>query len=90
MASWASLVFSSAPGASYEVFAQAETEADLMGSQITYDSGYDPHAMVAFFDKLKQQGGSGGPEFLSDHPDPGNRAETIQKIIARFPHPSST
>ncbi len=63
----------------------AETEADLMGSQIMYDSGYDPHAMVAFFDKLKQQGGSGTPQFLSDHPDPGNRAETIQKVISRFP-----
>jgi hypothetical protein len=63
----------------------AETEADLMGAQIMYDAGFNPQAMVAFFDKLKQQGGSGTPQFLSDHPDPGNRAETIQTVISRFP-----
>jgi beta-barrel assembly-enhancing protease len=63
----------------------AETEADLMGSQIMYDAGFNPQAMVTFFDKLKQQGGAGVPQFLSDHPDPGNRAQTIQGVISRFP-----
>jgi len=63
----------------------AETEADLMGAQIMYDAGFNPRAMLTFFDKLKQQGGSGVPQFLSDHPDPGDRAQSIQKIIARFP-----
>ena len=36
----------------------AETEADMVGAQIIYDTGYDPQAMVTFFQKLKgQQGG---------------------------------
>src|SRR6516162_9984491 len=40
----------------------AETEADMVGAQIIYDSGYDPQAMVTFFQKLKaQQGGKSGP-----------------------------
>src|SRR5262245_23040228 len=30
----------------------AETEADLMGTQILYDSRYDPRAMADFFEKL--------------------------------------
>ena len=63
----------------------AETEADLMGAQIMYDAGFNPQAMVTFFDKLQQQGGAGVPQFLSDHPDPGDRAQTIQKVISRFP-----
>ncbi|HUO59811.1 MAG TPA: M48 family metalloprotease [Candidatus Acidoferrales bacterium] len=63
----------------------AETEADLMGAQIMYDAGFNPGSMVEFFDTLKQEGGQGVPEFLSDHPDPGNRAQNVQKVISRFP-----
>lgn len=63
----------------------AETEADLLGAQIMYDAGYNPSALVEFFQKLESQGGQGVPQFLSDHPNPGNRAETVQRVIARFP-----
>ena len=30
----------------------AETQADVMGTQVLYDSGYDPRAMAAFFENL--------------------------------------
>jgi hypothetical protein len=64
----------------------AETEADMVGAQIIYDGGYDPQAVVSFFQKLKTQGGgSRGPQFLSSHPDPGNRARNVAGILARFP-----
>ncbi len=64
----------------------AETEADMVGAQIIYDIGFDPHAMVTFFQKLKdQQGGGGGPSFLASHPDPGNRARDVANILSRFP-----
>lgn len=64
----------------------AETEADMVGAQIIYDTGYDPQAMVTFFQKLKeQQGGGGGPSFLASHPDPGNRARDVASILSRFP-----
>jgi beta-barrel assembly-enhancing protease len=64
----------------------AETEADMVGAQIMYDAGYDPQAVVTFFNKLKAQGGSrGGPGFLSSHPDPGNRAKNVSSILSRFP-----
>jgi hypothetical protein len=64
----------------------AETEADMVGAQIIYDAGYDPQAMVTFFQKLKaQQGGKNGPSFLASHPDPGNRAQNVSSILSRFP-----
>jgi hypothetical protein len=64
----------------------SETEADMVGAQIIYDTGYDPRAMVSFFEKLKQQqGGSSGPTFLASHPDPGDRARNVASILSRFP-----
>jgi hypothetical protein len=64
----------------------AETESDMVGAQIMYDAGYNPEAAVSFFTKLKQQSaGSSGPQFLASHPDPGNRARDITKILSRFP-----
>ncbi len=65
-----------------------ESEADLLGAQIMYDAGYNPYALAEFFQKLAHQGGSGGVQFLSDHPNPGNRAENIRKAIQRFPQKS--
>jgi hypothetical protein len=63
----------------------AEIEADMVGAQIMYDAGYDPQAVVSFFNKMKTQGESrGGPQFLSSHPDPGNRAKNISSILSRF------
>jgi len=64
----------------------AETEADMVGAQIIYDTGYNPNAMVTFFQRLKeQQGQGGGPSFLASHPDPGDRAKNVASILSRFP-----
>jgi hypothetical protein len=49
-----------------------------------YDSGYDPHQMAAFFDKLTKESGGGNSraaEFFSDHPNPGNRAAAVSKEV---------
>jgi predicted Zn-dependent protease len=54
-----------------------EREADLLGAQIMARAGYDPRQMANMFRTIQQQGGSRGPEFLSDHPDPGNRYDAI-------------
>jgi Zn-dependent protease with chaperone function len=68
---------------------QAESEADLLGSDIMYDTGFDPHAMAVFFAKLAEEGGSRGPQFLSDHPDPGNRSQAVAKEVATLPRKTS-
>jgi predicted Zn-dependent protease len=64
-----------------------ELESDALGVGLMSDAGYDPRAMVAVMTILaKSSGGSRQPEFLSSHPDPGNRQEKIQEAIAaRFP-----
>jgi len=63
----------------------AETQADVMGTQVLYDSGYDPRAMAQFFEKLNQQTkGKNPPEFLSDHPNPENRVERVDEEIEKL------
>lgn len=54
-----------------------EKQADIEGSHIMARAGYDPRDMANMFRTIQQQGGSGGPQWLSDHPDPGNRVEYI-------------
>jgi predicted Zn-dependent protease len=63
----------------------AETEADVEGARMMAESGYDPRDMVSFFKTLEEQGGQRVPEFLSDHPNPGNRAAMINKILPSLP-----
>lgn len=56
-----------------------ERQADLLGAQIMARAGYDPRDMATMFRTIERQSGSGGPEFLSDHPNPSNRYEYITK-----------
>ena len=60
----------------------AETQADVMGTQLLYDSGYDPRAMAAFFEKLN--GAQAPPEFFSDHPNPEHRVERVHEEIQKL------
>ena len=59
----------------------AESQADIMGAQILYDSGINPQGMVSFFETLSAEAGRGGPQFLSDHPNPGNRAQRVAQEV---------
>lgn len=63
----------------------AETEADLDGARIMAEAGYDPRDMASFFKTIQSEGGADGPEFLSDHPDPGNRIEAINNVVSSLP-----
>jgi hypothetical protein len=56
-----------------------ERQADLLGAQIMARAGYDPRQMARMFETIERQGGSRGPEWLSDHPNPGNRVEAINR-----------
>jgi beta-barrel assembly-enhancing protease len=56
-----------------------ERQADILGSQIMARAGYDPRDMASMFKTIEKQGGSGGPQWLSDHPNPGDRAAYITK-----------
>ena len=57
-----------------------ERQADLLGSQIMARAGYDPREMASMFRTIEKQGGGArGPEWLSSHPNPGNRSEAIEQ-----------
>jgi predicted Zn-dependent protease len=65
-----------------------ELEADSLGVDLMSEAGYDPRALISIMEILaRSSGGSRQPEFLSSHPDPGNRQERIRWAIAnRFPN----
>jgi hypothetical protein len=68
---------------------RAESEADLLGTDIMYDTGYEPRQMAVFFEKLEKQGGAAANsainQFLSDHPNPGNRVQAVSAEVATLP-----
>ena len=59
-----------------------ETQADILGSQIMAAAGYDPRDLANMFQTIAQQGGGRTPEWLSSHPDPGNRYQKINQEAA--------
>jgi Zn-dependent protease with chaperone function len=56
-----------------------ETQADVLGAQIMARAGYDPRDLANMFQTIANQGGSRPPEWLSSHPDPGNRFNNINR-----------
>jgi len=64
-----------------------ELESDRLGVSYMADAGYDPRALIRVMQVLAEASqGPRPPEFLSTHPDPGNRVEQIEAAIAeRFP-----
>src|SRR6266702_3574014 len=63
----------------------AESQADVMGTQVLYDAGYDPRAMAQFFEKLEaEMKGKNPPEFFSDHPNPEHRVERVDEEIDKL------
>jgi predicted Zn-dependent protease len=56
-----------------------ETQADALGARIMADAGYDPRDLANVFRTIQQQSRGSGPEWLSSHPDPGNRYQKINR-----------
>jgi Zn-dependent protease with chaperone function len=60
-----------------------EKQADLLGAQIMARAGYDPRALAHMFETIEKEskgsGGSGSPQWMSSHPNPGNRTLYITK-----------
>jgi len=60
-----------------------ETQADILGAQIMARAGYDPRDLANMFRTIEGQGGGArGPEWMSSHPNPGNRYQRINQEAA--------
>jgi predicted Zn-dependent protease len=59
---------------------QSESEADKVGMEIAAKAGYDPNAAASLWKKMEKAGGSGPPQFLSTHPSPANRQQTLAAL----------
>lgn len=63
-----------------------ELESDELGVIIMAQAGYDPHSLKGVMEILASASGGSQPEFMSTHPDPGNRVENINDTIEQeFP-----
>jgi hypothetical protein len=62
----------------------AETQADVMGTQILYDAGYDTRGVADFFNVLQQRHQTRTVEFFSSHPNPENRQKRIEEERAKL------
>lgn len=59
-----------------------EKQADILGAQLMADAHYDPRSLASMFETIAKEAKSGGPEWLSSHPNPGNRSAYIQQEAA--------
>lgn len=65
-----------------------ESQSDELGVEYSSKLGYDAKEMAKFFLTLQasnRQSGNGElPEFLSTHPDPGNRYQRVTKLATQY------
>ncbi len=65
-----------------------ERQADELGVAYSSKLGYDANEMADFFTTLERQGHQSGtdqiPDFLSSHPNPGERNATVHKLAAKY------
>ena len=62
----------------------AESEADRIGIELAAKAGYDPRAAVTLWEKMGKVGSKRTPEFLSTHPAPANRKQTLQALVPKM------
>lgn len=69
-----------------------ESDADDYGVTYLAEAGYDPNALISFFEILKKEEGSqpGIMKYLSDHPLTGDRITHLQQYIAEHHLTGST
>ncbi len=62
----------------------SEAEADRVGMEIAAKAGYDPNAAATLWQKMEKVGGNGPPQFLSTHPSPENRQQTLAALAPQM------
>jgi predicted Zn-dependent protease len=65
----------------------AEAEADRIGIELAAKAGYNPDAAVTLWEKMAKVGGGDGKsrmDFLSTHPAPVKRMETLAALAPQM------
>ena len=66
----------------------AERQSDELGVEYSSKIGYDARQMAQFFQTLQRQSQASGaqelPDFLSTHPNPGDREVTVQRLATQW------
>ncbi|MBK9016781.1 MAG: M48 family metalloprotease [Saprospiraceae bacterium] len=63
-----------------------ESQSDKLGVEYSTKIGYDAHQMANFFQtigRIQEEAGASVPTFLSTHPDPGDRYNTVHKLATK-------
>lgn len=60
-----------------------ESEADEIGLYLMTMAGYNPNEAAPFWARMTASGGSRPPEFLSTHPDPARRSQTLKQLVPK-------
>src|SRR5690606_11568564 len=61
-----------------------EKQADLLGAQIMARAGYDPRDLARMFETIQKESEGAPPQWLSSHPNPGNRSQYIAQEAAQL------
>jgi predicted Zn-dependent protease len=64
-----------------------ESQADEVGTYVLYQAGYDPRAMVQFFQTIEKKYPQNTLQFFSDHPNPQNRIKDVDEEISQLGPP---
>jgi len=71
----------------------AETQSDKLGVEYSTKINYDADEMAHFFETLerlqKQSGAAEVPDFLSTHPNPGDREDNVERLAAKWKRKTS-
>ena len=61
-----------------------ESEADEIGLMLAAAACFDPQAAIPLWQRMEQQAsGQRAPEFMSTHPNPGNRIARLQELMPK-------
>lgn len=63
---------------------EAEAEADKVGMELAARAAYDPRASASLWEKMLRAGGSSTPEWLSTHPSPETRLQTVRALAVKL------